>query len=317
MRLRLTLPLRALPVALLMTAAACAPPPPSSAAPGPGAALLTPQALMAIPHGPPDHLLAYGAEPSQNGELRVPAGPGPHPVVILIHGGCFRADFATAASIAPMADALKRAGIASWSIEYRRVREPGGGWPGTYQDVGHAADHLRALAGTYHLDLTRVVVVGHSAGGHLAMWTAARSRLPATSALYVRDPLPVRGVVDLDGTPDIGSDLPGMARACGDTVVQVMVGGTPQTVPDRYAQVSAIQMVPLGIPQVLVWGALDDQIPLAVAQRYTRAATAAGDPVRLIVDSTAGHFESASPRTALWPSVLASIRALLDGTLPL
>jgi acetyl esterase/lipase len=313
--------LRAFPVvALLVFAVAAAgcrpaavePPITAGAAPRP----MTAEELIALPHHDPDRRLAYGPDSSQYGELRLPAGPGPHPVVVLVHGGCWRADFATAASIAAMADALQEDGIASWSIEYRRLHEPGGGWPGTYEDVGRAVDELRALAGPYHLDLSRVVVVGHSAGGHLAMWVAARSRLPEGSTLYRADPLPIRGVVDLDGTPDMADGYREMDRVCGEDVVEAMAGGTPVSVPEHFAQVSAIEMLPLGVPQVLVWGRRDDQVPLALAERYLKAARRAGDPVRLVVDPEAGHFEAASPKSALWPSVHRAIRSLLDGQLP-
>ena len=276
---------------------------------------MTARELMAIPHGNADHRITYGSDSSEYGELRVPAGKGPHPLVILIHGGCWRADFATAASIGAMADALKADGIATWSIEYRRLHEPGGGWPGTYRDVGRAVDYVRPLAAPYNLDLARVIVAGHSAGGHLAMWAAARSRLPKGSTLYWAAPLPLRGVVDLSGTPDMASDVFGMTRVCGDTVVQAMVGDMPDVVPDRYAQVSAIRLLPLGIPQALIWGARDDQVPLLVAERYARVARQAGDHVRLVVDSTVGHFETASPRSRTWPLVLSATRWLLDGTL--
>lgn len=279
--------------------------------------VLTARELLALPHSEPDYRLAYGDDSSQYGELRVPSGAGPHPVVVLVHGGCWR-EFSSASSIAPIADALKADGIATWSIEYRRLNQAGGGWPGTYLDVGRAVDHLRALAQPYHLDLGRVAVVGHSAGGHLAMWVAARSRLPAGTPLYKSNPLPIRGVVDLDGTPDMAGAMPGLPlpSACGQDVVRAMLGGTPDSVPERYAQVSAIDMLPLGIPQVLIWGARDDQVPLAMAERYTRAARQAGDRVQLVVDSTAGHFEAASPRSSLWPSVHTAIRALLDGKMP-
>jgi acetyl esterase/lipase len=276
--------------------------------------VLTVQELLALPHGPPDHRVAYGDDSSQYGELRVPPGVGPHPVVVLFHGGCWR-EFSAASSIAPMAEALKSDGIATWSVEYRRLHV-GGGWPATYLDAGRAVDHLRSLAQPYRLDLSRVVVVGHSAGGHLAMWVAARSRLPTGSAVHQTNPLPIRGVVDLSGTPDMAADLPGFPLACGgEDVVRSMLGGTPQTVPERYAQSSAIAMLPLGVPQALIWGARDDQVPLALAERYTQVARQAGDRVRLVVDSAAGHFESASPRSALWPAVRSAIRSLLDGTL--
>lgn len=276
--------------------------------------LMTAQELMAIPHGNADHRVMYGSDSSEYGELRVPAGRGPHPLVILIHGGCWRADFASASSIGAMADALRADGIATWSIEYRRLHEPGGGWPGTYLDVGRAVDYVRTPAAPYDLDLSRVIVAGHSAGGHLAMWAAARSRLPKGGALYRANPLPLRGVVDLSGTPDMASDVLGMSRVCGDTVVWAMVGGMPDVVPDQYAQVSAIRLLPLDIPQALIWGARDDQVPLPVAERYTNVARRAGDRVRLEVDSTVGHFETASPRSRTWPLAHSAMRSLLDGT---
>ena len=155
--------------------------------------LLTANELAALPHRPPDRRIAYGKEPSQYGELRVPAGAGPHPLVVLIHGGCFKAAYATAGYFGAMADALKGDGIATWNIEFRRLGETGSGWPGTYLDVGRAVDHVREIAADYHLDLGRVAVVGHSTGGHLAMWAAACHRLTRASDLYVPDPLKLRG----------------------------------------------------------------------------------------------------------------------------
>jgi len=127
--------------------------------------LMTPQELTAVPARPADMRVEYGPDSNQFGELRLPAGSGPHPVVALIHGGCFKAAYASLRDLAPTGDALKAQGIATWNVEYRRLGQPGGGWPGTYQDVGHAVDQLRALAETYRPDLNRVVIVGHSAGG--------------------------------------------------------------------------------------------------------------------------------------------------------
>ena len=278
--------------------------------------LMTPQDLQALPSRVPDRRGSYGKDSSQYGELRVPGGGGPHPVAILIHGGCFKAAYATARDLAPMADALKADSIATWNIEYRRLGQPGGGWPGTYLDVGRAVDYLRTLARQHQLDLGRVVIVGHSAGGHLAMWAAARSRLPKSSSLYTRDPLPVRGVIDLAGPLDMSANIQGYQGLCRDTVITSLLGGTPATVPERYQQASPITLLPLGVPQVLVVGTHEDFVPKPFVEAYKKAATRAGDSVRVVVIPGAGHFEIASPSSSAWPSVELAIRALLDGSLP-
>lgn len=278
--------------------------------------LMPPGALQALPSRDPDRRVAYGDDSSQYGELRIPTSPGPHPVVVLVHGGCFKAAYATVRDLAAMGDALKDSGIASWNIEYRRVGHPGGGWPGTYLDVGRAVDHLRVLAREHALDLGRVVVVGHSAGGHLAMWMAARARLPVGSPLYVNDPLLVRGVMNLAGPLDMTANIAGYETLCRDTVITALLGGTPAAVPERYAHASSITLLPLGLPQVLVWGEHEDFVPQPLAEAYVQAARQVGDSVRLVVMPGVGHFEIASPRASTWPRVASAIRSLLDGRLP-
>jgi acetyl esterase/lipase len=277
---------------------------------------MTPQDLDALPHRAPDRRIAYGNGPQQYGELRVPAGPGPHPIAIIIHGGCFKAAYATADYTAPIGDALKDQGIASWNIEYRRLGDPGGGWPGTYRDVGRAVDYLRTLAKPYNLDLSRVVVVGHSAGGHLAMWAAGRSRVPQQSAIYRPDPLPIRGAVDLAGPLDLSAHIAEYEGLCRDSVITSLMGGTPKTRPERYAQASPIKLLPYGLPQVLVLGTHEDFVPMSLMRTYGDAARKAGDSVRVVHVRGAGHFEIASPRSYAWPPVMRAIRALLDGRLP-
>lgn len=316
MTLRIGRPWRMIvPMLALSLGCARTTPPPSDAV-ARSARLMTPQDLQMVPSSPPDHRVAYGADSSQYGELRVPSGRGPHPVAILIHGGCFKAAYASTRDLAPMGDALKADGIATWNIEYRRLGEAGGGWPGTYLDVGRALDHLRRLAGQHNLDLGRVVVVGHSAGGHLAMWSAARSRLPTASALYVANPLPVRGVVDLAGPVDMTANIAGYEALCRDTVITSLFGGTPAAMPERYAEASAISLLPLRIPQVFIWGEHEDFVPRPLVEAYTQAAARAGDPVRLVVIPAVGHFEIASPRASTWRQVQSVIRSLLDGRLP-
>jgi acetyl esterase/lipase len=271
-----------------------------------------PDEFQALPSQPADHRIAYGKDPSQFADLRIPSTPGLHAVAILIHGGCWKADYATLRDMAPIADALKAEGVATWNIEYRRLPQPGSGWPGTYEDVGRATDYLRQIAQEYQLDLDRVVIVGHSAGGHLALWAASRKRLPPLSALYVRDPLPIRGVVDLAGPGDMATEIAVEVGACQSRVVEQFLGGSPVDVPERYAQVSASKMLPLGVPQVLVWGDHDNLRPVWLGKKYTRAATAAGDIVDLIIVPGLGHFEVASPFSPAWPKVRDAIRFLLQ-----
>ena len=314
---------RTLTVALIAVSVGCSRGTPSvdtarsvSSADTTTAKLMTPVDLNALPSQAPDQRIAYGTDSSQYGELRVPAGPGPHPVVVLIHGGCFKAVYASASYFGQMGDALKAKGIATWNIEYRRLGQPGGGWPGTYIDVGNGVDHLRTIAAAHKLDLDRVVVVGHSAGGHLAMWAAARSRLPAGSQLHIKKPLPVRGVVDLAGPVDMTAHIREYETLCRDSVITALLGGTPSTVPERYAQASPKALLPLGVPQVIAIGTYEDFVPRELVDAYVSAAVQAGDSARAIVFPGAGHFEVASASAWTWPRIETAIRALLDGRLP-
>ena len=148
------------------------------------------------------------------------------------------------------------------------------------------------------------------------MWAASRSRLPVKSPLYMSAPLPVRGVIDLAGPIDMTANIPGYQELCRDSVITSLFGGSPDAVPDRYANASAIKQVPLGIPQVIIIGEHEDFVPRPLAEAYVKAATQAGDSVRLIVIPGVGHFEIASPRASTWAQVESAIRLLLDGRLP-
>jgi len=287
---------------------------PPAASPG-TPRLMTPRDLTSIPAQAPDRRVTYGADVNQFAELRVPSGAGPHPVVVLVHGGCFKT-YGSFADLAPVGDVLKGRGIATLNVEYRRVDQAGGGWPNTYLDVGRAVDHVRALANEHRLDLSRVVIVGHSAGGHLAMWAAARSRVPRSSALFMANPLAVRGVVDLAGPLDLTTNIEGYEGLCRDRVITNLLGGMPAAVPQRYAEASPMKLLPLGVPQVVVLGEHEDYVPLPFARAYVEAAERAGDRARLLLIPGVGHFEIASPRAAIWPQVESAIRSLIDGKLP-
>jgi acetyl esterase/lipase len=250
-----------------------------------------------LPMPPADHTLPYGKDPNQIGELRLPAGPGPHPVIVLVHGGCWMPQAARC--------------IASWNVGYRRIGQNGGGWPGTYRDVGHAIDYLRDIAPRYQLDLTRVAVLGHSAGGHLAMWAGTRHRLAPASPLYIANPLPLRGVINLAGVIDMSANIAHYEQKCRGAVVTGLMGGTLEAFPERYKEVSAQTSIPLGLSQILIWGEHEDFVPQPLAEQYVAAATHAGDRARLIVVPAVGHFETASPFTSAWTVVHDAIRSLV------
>jgi len=292
---------------LLMTAAADVP----HRGDGTPATMTTAEA-MAMPRPTADHRIAYGPDPLQFGELRLPAGAGPHPVAIVLHGGCWLAEY-DLGYISGLAAALADSGIATWSLEYRRVGDDGGGWPGTFLDVGRGADHLRSLADDFGLDLGRVVAVGHSAGGHLALWLAARPRLGPGDELRGPDPLPIHGVVAIAGIADLAAYA--SPDGCGAAVAPLL-GGPPDEVPDRVRRVSPVELVPLGVPQRLVVGALDPFVPPDHVRGYAEAAAAAGDAVRVTVVPGAGHFEPTAPEREAFATVREAVLSAVDRPRP-
>jgi acetyl esterase/lipase len=263
--------------------------------------------LAGLPQPPADHTIAYGEAKQQVAELRLPKGKGPHPVVIVIHGGCWQTPWAMD-HVRSLAAALTAEGFATWSLEYRRVGDPGGGWPGTLQDAARGADQLRSVATAHGLDLSRVIALGHSAGGQLALWLAARKHLPKDSSLWTAAPLPLRGIVSLAGVTDLRAAA--AANVCGDAVPQLL-GGAPAQHDDRVRQSSPIELLPLGVPQRLVCGALEKLVPNELSSRYEAAARKAGDPVSLELVESVGHFELVDPASRAWPAVRAAVAALL------
>lgn len=268
--------------------------------------------LLASPRETANQRIAYGGDALQFGELWLPRGQGRHPVIVLIHGGCWRADLPGLELMDYMAADLRDRGYAIWNLEYRRIGHPGGGYPGTFQDVSTGLDHLRVLAPQFNLDLRRVVVSGHSAGGHLALWAAARDRLPAASPLRTPDPLPIRGVVSLAGIPDLDAYRSTGPDACGGpSTIDGLVGIQQPGGRDVFIDTSLPALLPLGDRQIVVSGALDPIVPPRFGQNYAATAAARGDPARSIVIEGAGHFELIDPTSAAWPRVVESIDGLL------
>lgn len=244
---------------------------------------------------PPAPAVRYGDHPDQLANLHLPAGEGgPWPVVVVVHGGFWRErwDRTTAT---PLARDLAARGYLAWNIEYRRVGQEGGGWPGTLDDAGAAVD---ALADVEEADTERVAAVGHSAGGHLALWLAAREKP------RVR----VRAAVSLAGVADLES---GARAGLGDGAVVDFVGGGADDVPERYARASPAELLPLGVPQLLVHGGRDEIVPPEQSRAYAEKAGAAGDDVELVELPGADHFDVIDPGHDAWAAVVARLPRLL------
>ncbi|OGT53361.1 MAG: hypothetical protein A3E84_01085 [Gammaproteobacteria bacterium RIFCSPHIGHO2_12_FULL_42_13] len=260
---------------------------------------------------PADHRLPYGDDAFQFGDLRLPNGQGPYPVAIIIHGGCWLSKFATLQNTAALADALRDIGIATWNIEYRSIDNNGGGWPGTFTDVAHAADFLHHLANKYSLDLKRVIVIGHSAGGQLALWLAGRHRLPPYSELYIKNPLELRGVITLGGVTDLLAFRQQAIKVCGTDVVDRLLGSVPAQIPINYKQGSPNALLPFDVPQVLIYGADDSVVPIEFGHTYAQEALKKGDVVKLAEVPYAGHHEYNVPNSVTWPTLRSAALLLL------
>lgn len=264
--------------------------------------------LTGRPRPAPDATIAYGPDDFQKIDLWLPKGQGPHPVVVMVHGGCWETAIADRTLMNWVADDLRADGIAVWNIDYRGVDRPGGGYPGTFADVAEAADQLAVHQSEYSLDTRRVVALGHSAGAHLALWLAARPRLPATSPLRTGDPLPIAHVVCLGGLPDLEATAASPDNGCGTEVIPRLVG-TDRA--DPYADTSIPRLLPLGVPHDLVNGREDRIIPYRFATDYLARATAAGDTVTLHTIPSTGHVELIAPETAAWEKAKQLTRAAL------
>lgn len=234
----------------------------------------------------------YGGHPAQFAELTLPSGPGPYPVVVVVHGGFWKERYDLALG-RPLAADLAEAGVAAWNVEYRRVGQDGGGWPGTVDDVYAAVDALGAVAeglavehGAAVLDLSRVAAVGHSAGGHLAALLAAR-----TEGLALTGVVSQAGVLDLEAAARDG---------LGDGATQRLLGGGPDTATDRYAAASPTALLPFGVPISCVHGDHDQDVPVAQSVDFVRAARAAGDIAELIIVPGADHFAMITVTHPAW-----------------
>jgi acetyl esterase/lipase len=277
---------------------------------GAAAAPMTLQDYLALTGPAPTATIAYGSAPSQFAELFRPQGDGPFPVVVLVHGGCWTIEYGGITQMHNVAGALAARGIAVWNVEYRRVDEEGGGYPGTYLDMNAALDKLGAEAARYQLDTSRVVAMGHSAGGQLVQWIAGRARIAPTSALYQARPLPVRHIISLGGLADLRHEKDLIKSSCGRDMVQLT--GLPSAErPDVYADTNAAALMPNGSRTVLITGALDTISPPRAAYHYAARAQAAGDSAQVIIVPDASHYDEIAATSPAWKVILPVIEQAL------
>jgi acetyl esterase/lipase len=235
-------------------------------------------------------IVRYGEYENQVGDLHLPDAAGARPVVCLLHGGFWRLPYGRE-GLAKVAADLALRGYASWNIEYRRVGETGGGWPGTLDDVVTAIDHLASVRRNgADLDLGRVAIVGHSAGGQLALCAGARmNRASTRSAPSAIAPAAVCGLAAMVDLHEA------FAIDAGNGAVRSFLGGSPQDQPVRYEEASPLRVLPLGVRQLLIHGTSDDAVPVELSRAYVQAARRAGDEIDYVELSGMGHMEYLDP----------------------
>jgi acetyl esterase/lipase len=263
----------------------------------------------------------YGTHAYQFADVRLPVrrgegesfsvpfaeAPPEWPVVIFLHGGFWRSAF-DRTHTGPLAEALAASGFAVCTPEFRRTGQPGGGWPGTFDDVAAAVDALPGLVAAAAssaggaADLSRVVLAGHSAGGHLALWAAGRGTLPAGDR-WAAGPPAVSGVVSLAGVCDLAACY---RLGLGADAAGALMGGGPDRYPARYRAADPMGLVPTGVPVRLVHGTEDDRVPAGLSAAYAARGRAAGDEAECELLDGCGHFEVIDPLSRAWPAVLGA-----------
>ena len=297
-------------------------PPPEPARGAPAGALLTWDQFLARPKPAPDQVIRYGEHARQVVDLYLPRGQGPFPVVVMIHGGCWSAPW-DRTLMSHVSDDLRRRGIAVWNIDYR-VIENGNGYPHVFADSWAAIARLASEGPNLGLDPQRVVAVGHSAGGHLALWYAAkRRRWAPPPTVRMIPPTSFQSVISLGGLPDLELAARPPGSGCGTEVVEQLIGrGQPRWTPqlyhdprpssaDPFADTSVTRMGPLGLPQVLINGTQDRIIPTHFAEDYAGKMRAQGDDVRVRLVERTGHVELIAPESAAWAATVEEIERAL------
>jgi 3-dehydroquinate dehydratase type II len=253
----------------------------------------------------PFETLAYGTERDQIGDLRLPDGDGPFPLVILVHGGFWREPW-TRDLMDGIAVDLTRRGWATWNIEYRRIGS-GGGWPATVEDAARAIDFVSDLAASFPIDVSTIITLGHSAGGHLALWMAARTGLGPNAPGAIPQIIPRAAV----GLAPIAHLAAAHAAGIGDEAVEGFLHRAPAEDPETYAAADPAALLPMGVRQLIVHGDGDTRVPIALSEHYVGLAADAGDAVVFHEIAGADHFSLIDPTHPAWRSIAAEIEELV------
>jgi acetyl esterase/lipase len=258
---------------------------------------------------PFDLRIRYGNDPSQFADLRFPKGNGPFPLLFVVHGGFWQSVY-DLSHIGHLCAAFTSNGIITCNIEYRRIGNVGGGWPGTFQDISLATRNiLETMSPDPRFDHRRTAIIGHSAGGHLALWLAGSHRISKDSPLYTDQKLAFTSTVSLAGVSDLRL---AWRQKLGHGIVSRFMGGTPHEHPDRYDSGSPIELLPTGARQVLVHGKADDIVPVSESEAFVEKAEMLGDRPTLVKLDSIGHFELIDPESEAWPTVANTVLPLLD-----
>jgi acetyl esterase/lipase len=250
--------------------------------------------ILSLPPPGADQRVAYGADPNQFLDVRLPPGKGPHPVLLNFHGGFWRAKY-DLLHAGHLCEALRAAGMATFNVEYRRVGNLGGGWPGTFADVRSAYNYVRQEYSRFHLDVKRLAAIGHSAGGQLALCLAAHES-------SLGQAISLAGVVDLQKAFSL--------HLSHDAVVEFL-GGKPSDVPEHYREADPRELRIAHARQRLLHGTEDDTVPPAFSRDYFGQKKKLGEQVELVEVAKAGHYDFIDPRTEAFKRVNSAVMSAL------
>ena len=256
-----------------------------------------------------DMLINYGESAQQFAQLRSPPNRGPFPLLFVIHGGFWQNRY-DLSHISHLCAALTNSGIVTCSLEYRRIGDRGGGWPGTFLDASLAVDRILEKVSTdSRIDLTRIGVIGHSAGGHLALWLACRNNVPGSSPVHYDGKNRVLHAISLAGVSDLRE---AWREKLGSGAVSLLIGGSSDEFPDRYDAGSPIELLPSGADPILIHGADDDIVPVSQSERFAEKANRLGDHHTLVKLDGVGHFELIDPESEAWASVEKTVLSMFN-----